>query len=50
MFSAYFRDEHIQVREEWGAFQAERLDHERIRQKEALVFENLRKNMERQLK
>jgi hypothetical protein len=41
-----FQDEHIQMREEWNALQAERLEQERIRQEEALVFENLRENME----
>jgi hypothetical protein len=42
-----FQDEHIQMRQEWSALQAERLDHEHIRQKEALVLENLRKDMDR---
>jgi hypothetical protein len=41
------RDEHIQMREERNALQTERLEQVRMRQKEALVFENLRKNMER---
>jgi hypothetical protein len=35
------------MREERNALQAERLEQERKRLKEALVFENLRKNMER---
>jgi hypothetical protein len=42
-----FRDEHIQMREERNALQAERLEQERMRQKEALLFDCLRKNMER---
>jgi hypothetical protein len=35
------------MRQEWSDLQAERLDHERIRQKEAFVFEILRKDMDR---
>jgi hypothetical protein len=35
------------MRQEWIVLQAERLDHERKRQKEAFVFETLRKDMDR---